>query len=103
MAITAARFYRNPTNTTAKGLFRASLLYLPVFMVGLIVHRTPDRRQQLAGAQQVEADCTADSDAHSSGSDGSGRRPAREAEPVFRPPFAAPFPLLPLPNRDMPR
>lgn len=33
MAIQAARFYRNPTNTAARSLFRASLLYISVFMV----------------------------------------------------------------------
>ncbi len=33
MAIQAARFYRNPTNTSARSLFRASLLYISVFMV----------------------------------------------------------------------
>lgn len=37
MAITAARFYRNPSNATARGVFRASLLYLPVFMVRVLM------------------------------------------------------------------
>lgn len=100
MAITAARFYRNPTNSTAKGLFRASLLYLPVFMVGLMVHRTPERWQHPAAVQKAAEDGVAGSEAqNSSGSRQLGRHP----QPAFGMPFPAPFPLLPLPNRDAQR
>lgn len=94
MAITAARFYRNPSNTSAKGLFRASLLYLPVFMVGLVIHRTPERRLgQSAAVVDGRTDSTAPFDECSS----SGR-PRGEGE--LQPAFAPPFPLLPLPHRD---
>jgi heme o synthase len=98
MAITAARFFRNPSNTSAKGLFRASLLYLPVFMTGLMIHRTPERR----------LGSTATAAAAGQRSDGSVAAPD-EARDVCRtvggrgegrPAFAPPFPLLPLPHRN---
>lgn len=104
MAITAARFYRNPSNSTARGLFRASLLYLPVFMAGLVIHRTPERRLGIAAAAEAES-AEADS-AHSSTagspeerSSDSDRTP-QHGRAQRQPPFAPPFPLLPLPHRD---
>ena len=95
MAITAARFYRNPSNTTAKGLFRASLLYLPVFMTGLIIHRTPERRLgSTATAEQRSDGSVAAPDDERDGDSAVGGRGGG------RPGFAPPFPLLPLPHRN---
>lgn len=98
MAITAARFYRNPSNSSAKGLFRASLLYLPVFMTGLIIHRTPERRlgstATAAAAEQRSDGSVAAPDDERDVDSARGSRGGR------RPAFAPPFPLLPLPHRN---
>jgi heme o synthase len=98
MAITAARFYRNPSNSSAKGLFRASLLYLPVFMTGLMIHRTPERRLgATAAAVEREGESGGSSTAPDveDPADSTVRSTAKR-----RPAFAPPFPLLPLPNRN---
>ncbi|KAL6323461.1 hypothetical protein AAG906_039031 [Vitis piasezkii] len=49
LAISAAAFafYRDRTKQKARRMFHASLLYLPVFMSGLIVHRVTDNEQGL--------------------------------------------------------
>lgn len=49
LAISAAAFafYRDRTKQNARRMFHASLLYLPVFMSGLIVHRVTDNQQGL--------------------------------------------------------
>ncbi|CAI9765108.1 unnamed protein product [Fraxinus pennsylvanica] len=44
---TAASFYMNRTAKTARRMFHASLLYLPVFMSGLLVHRLSDSEQSM--------------------------------------------------------
>ena len=98
MAITAARFYRNPSNSSAKGLFRASLLYLPVFMTGLIIHRTPERR---LGSTAPAAAAEQRSDGGIEAPDeGRGVDSVVGSRGGARPGFAPPFPLLPLPHRN---
>lgn len=49
LAISAAAFafYQDRTKQKARRMFRASLLYLPVFMSGLIFHRITDNEQDL--------------------------------------------------------
>ncbi|KAF5732816.1 protoheme IX farnesyltransferase mitochondrial [Tripterygium wilfordii] len=49
LAISAAAFsfYRNRTTKKARRMFHASLLYLPVFMSGLLFHRVSDNQQYL--------------------------------------------------------
>ncbi|KAJ7957276.1 protoheme IX farnesyltransferase, mitochondrial-like [Quillaja saponaria] len=49
LAITAAAFsfYRDRTAEKARRMFHASLLYLPVFMSGLLIHRQPDNEESL--------------------------------------------------------
>lgn len=50
LAISAAAFsfYRDRTTQKARKMFHASLLYLPVFMSGLLFHRLTDNQQSLA-------------------------------------------------------
>lgn len=40
LATTAAVFYGNPSKKSARLLFKFSLLFLPCFMLGMLVHRT---------------------------------------------------------------
>ncbi|KAF5839942.1 hypothetical protein DUNSADRAFT_18223 [Dunaliella salina] len=42
LVLPAASFARAPSTQGARGLFRASLLYLPLLMLGLVVHRVPN-------------------------------------------------------------
>ena len=44
---TAISFYLNRTTKDARRMFHASLLYLPVFMSGLLVHRVTESEQQM--------------------------------------------------------
>lgn len=44
---TAMSFYLNRTTKDARRMFHASLLYLPVFMSGLLVHRVTESEQQM--------------------------------------------------------
>ncbi|KAL0380001.1 UNVERIFIED_CONTAM: Protoheme IX farnesyltransferase, mitochondrial [Sesamum angustifolium] len=45
ISCTAGSFYLNRTTHNARRMFHASLLYLPVFMSGLLVHRLSDSEQ----------------------------------------------------------
>ncbi|GAA0173715.1 acyltransferase [Lithospermum erythrorhizon] len=47
ISCTAASFYLNRTTKSARTMFHASLLYLPVFMSGLLFHRVADNDQCL--------------------------------------------------------
>ena len=42
LATTAAIFYQSPSLKSARTLFRFSILFLPAFMLGLVVHRVPN-------------------------------------------------------------
>ncbi|KAL6765582.1 UbiA prenyltransferase family-domain-containing protein [Haematococcus lacustris] len=42
MAVPAAAFVSKPSQQTARKLFRSSLLYLPLLMLGLVIHRLPN-------------------------------------------------------------
>lgn len=98
---TAISFYLNRTTKDARRMFRASLLYLPVFMSGLLVHRVTESEQQMAienSSKIVEMSCSletteeAPEEKRMKKSAGNGQR---------RPPVAyasvAPFPFLPAP------
>ena len=50
---TAFSFYLNRTTKNARRMFHASLLYLPVFMSGLLFHRVSDN-EQLLGEENSE-------------------------------------------------
>ncbi|KAF6135557.1 hypothetical protein GIB67_015410 [Kingdonia uniflora] len=47
MTAGAVSFYRDRTTKNARRMFHASLLYLPVFMSGLLFHRITDNDEQL--------------------------------------------------------
>ncbi|KAJ1385810.1 UbiA prenyltransferase family [Sesbania bispinosa] len=105
LAISAAAFsfYRDRTKEKARRMFHASLLYLPVFMSGLLVHRRSDNQQFLEdnaksvvkSSSSVETFELADENGNQKIK---GRRPGL---PQARPPVAyasiAPFPFLPAP------
>ncbi|EOY05450.1 Cytochrome c oxidase 10 [Theobroma cacao] len=103
LAISAAAFsfYRDRTTQKARRMFYASLLYLPVFMSGLLFHRLSDEQRGLAdnpdryielssSLQDVSEDDQKKKTRHFTGG------------PQARPPVAyasiAPFPFLPVPG-----
>lgn len=54
MGAGAVAFYRAPSQASARKLFRGSLLYLPLLLLGLAVHRQPNihELQDMAAVQQ---------------------------------------------------
>lgn len=43
LAVPAVRFASDPTQKAARTLFKTSLLYLPLLMLGMVVHRQPNQ------------------------------------------------------------
>ncbi len=104
---TAASFYFQPSSQTARKLFFASLLYLPVFMTAMICHRIPSpilKNKELSEKSQQGLQVTQIG--------GESRLLIRDSierkKPYYgghmpvRPPIAflsaAPFPFLPPPD-----
>eukprot|EP00897_Mesotaenium_endlicherianum_P008378 jgi/Mesen1/7569/ME000392S06829 len=48
MALAAASFYRQPSAETARKMFRGSLVFLPLLMASMLVHRSPNRAHDTA-------------------------------------------------------
>jgi len=98
---TAASFYFKRTTKNARRMFLASLLYLPVFMSGLIFHRLSDSWQS-----NSEIDCAKVLANEFVLGIGDAEIQKQENKPnnvtQVRPPVAyasvAPFPFLPVPS-----
>ncbi|XP_057550294.1 protoheme IX farnesyltransferase, mitochondrial isoform X2 [Amaranthus tricolor] len=100
---TALSFYFNRTTKNARRMFLASLLYLPVFMSGLMFHRLYDNWQSyleddsatlnIPSLEVMQENDSADSEK---------KEKNRSAAKQVRPPVAfasvAPFPFLPAPS-----
>ncbi|KAJ7540479.1 hypothetical protein O6H91_10G016900 [Diphasiastrum complanatum] len=108
MGITAAMFYFSPTAKRARQLFRASLLYLPLFMGAMLLHRLPNIEQHKEHSALADCDAVMTEDVLLRDSE---ERPDRTLpkfddrnflESPSRPPIAfvsiAPFPFLPAPE-----
>lgn len=110
LAISAAAFsfYRDRTREKARRMFHASLLYLPVFMSGLLIHRCSDNQQFVEhnakgfvkSASSVE---TLELDDENGNQNIKAKHSYRTQT---RPPVAyasvAPFPFLPAPSYNFP-
>lgn len=103
---TALSFYLNRTSGSARKMFRASLLYLPVFMAGLLFHRLPSsQHNQLLESFPDEVKQSFASDLLQEGSaginNGQSKQRNKTAGVRRQPPVAyasvAPFPFLPAP------
>ncbi|XP_052169846.1 protoheme IX farnesyltransferase, mitochondrial [Diospyros lotus] len=105
---TALSFYQNRTTESARRMFHASLLYLPVFMSGLLFHRQSDNQHLLgeANSERIEDPLssleTQVQKIESQNDKGKAKRAAAAGGPGARPPVAyasvAPFPFLPAPT-----
>ncbi|KAH6826180.1 cytochrome c oxidase 10 [Perilla frutescens var. hirtella] len=100
---TAALFLLNRTAKNARTMFHASLLYLPVFMGGLLVHRHYDNELPVPvenSVQLSDLSSSLDEELTEPSTLLKNRRPAL-AGAYSRPPVAyasvAPFPFLPAP------
>ena len=106
LAISAAAFsfYHDRTTQKARRMFYASLLYLPVFMSGLLLHRRSDDNQCLENNPERIIELSSSSqDVIESGEDDQKRKIRNfTAGPQACPPIAfasvAPFPFLPAPS-----
>ncbi|GAU12106.1 hypothetical protein TSUD_00720, partial [Trifolium subterraneum] len=114
LAISAAAFsfYRDRTKERARRMFHASLLYLPVFMAGLLVHRRTDNQQLCIDNQHLlEVNAkgfmnspssveTSEMDDKNGNQKIKGRQGNRARPPVAYASIA-PFPFLPAPSYDV--
>lgn len=99
---TAVSFFLNRNTKNARRMFHASLLYLPVFMGGLLVHRLSDSEQSatLDNSDRILDLSSSDAGLTEQSSSQKKRRAALVGA-QSRPPVAyasvAPFPFLPVP------
>nr|VDD16121.1 unnamed protein product [Brassica rapa] len=91
IAATAFSFYRHGTMEKARKMFHASLLFLPVFMSGLLIHRVYDEdKQPLLEAAGLSNSASSEVKTQ--------RRKKRAAQAPVAYASAAPFPFLPAPS-----
>ncbi|XP_030459013.1 protoheme IX farnesyltransferase, mitochondrial [Syzygium oleosum] len=105
ISATAFSFYRDRTMQKARRMFHASLLYLPVFMSGLLFHRVSDNHQDLSESRSLKYNELSSSLETPLEENGSSKR-KKSARTQARPPVAyasyAPFPFLPAPSYTVP-
>ncbi|KAJ9563264.1 hypothetical protein OSB04_008424 [Centaurea solstitialis] len=96
---TAVSFLQNRTKASARRMFHASLLYLPVFMSGLMFHRIYDDDRQKLETENTKDNMVVSRTTTAYEQD--SRNPDRAKHAHSRPPVAyasvAPFPFLPAP------
>lgn len=99
MIATSFSFYRDRTTKGARRMFHGSLVYLPIFMSGLLVHRLTDDQ-----SAQLQADLSLSSENPRTVHEDDLSNKKRKASSLgiyARPPVAyasvAPFPFLPVP------
>ena len=91
LATTAAVFYQKPSQRAARMLFRFSILFLPVFMAGLVLHRVPNTHAvTFASLREKLSRGFSLSDREVSGQEDGSQWPLQEIS-------AVPLPFLPVP------
>ncbi|KAK4780970.1 hypothetical protein SAY87_017076 [Trapa incisa] len=107
ISATAFSFYRDRTMQKARKMFYASLLYLPVFMSGILFHRISDDQQHLdVNNSHKFPEILSHSGTSVDDNDDHTEVRTRQINggPQRRPPVAyasyAPFPFLPAPSYD---
>ncbi|XP_043695434.1 protoheme IX farnesyltransferase, mitochondrial [Telopea speciosissima] len=104
MSAAAFSFYRERTTKNARRMFHASLLYLPVFMSGMLFHRMYDDKQGLVETNpDLLVELTSSGTWEQKNKKNESQNKLRESSVRLkpRPPVAyasvAPFPFLPAP------
>lgn len=99
---TAASFFLNRTTKNARRMFHASLLYLPVFMGGLLFHRHSDNEQSATVENSdLFINLSSSSETDVEPTEEKNRRRAlvgSRAQPPVAYASVAPFPFLPAPS-----
>jgi protoheme IX farnesyltransferase len=95
MAATAGVFYQSPSLRTARLLFRASLIHLPLLMGAMMAHRVPNRGLSAAELEENLRQRFASKKSDEDGSDAPPFGP-HDGPLMPRTPLA-PFPFLPVP------
>lgn len=98
---TAFSFYQDRTTYKARKMFHASLLYLPVFMSGIMFHRLSDNQQYLT---EENSESSVELSLSSQDRNVNQKNKLRNStdRTQVRPPVSyasiAPFPFLPVPS-----
>lgn len=102
---TATSFYLNRTTKNARKMFRASLLFLPVFMGGLLVHRLSGNEQSVTKNLEQFTDLSYSTEMGMEVTElaiSQQKRKRAIVDKQVRPPVSyasiAPFPFLPAPS-----
>lgn len=99
ISATAYSFYKDRTMQKARKMFYASLLYLPVFMTGILLHR---QQQNLAAEENKSEVLVSSSSGVAEGESERKRRRKLESRPPVAYASSAPFPFLPAPSYAVP-
>uniref|UniRef100_A0A5B6YKZ9 Heme O synthase n=1 Tax=Davidia involucrata TaxID=16924 RepID=A0A5B6YKZ9_DAVIN len=109
ISATALSFYLDRTTTNARRMFHASLLYLPVFMSGLLFHRISDNQQCLSeenSERTIELSSSMETQVQTENVNRRNKVKHSAVGAPGRPPLAyasvAPFPFLPAPSYASP-
>ncbi|OIV91244.1 hypothetical protein TanjilG_30466 [Lupinus angustifolius] len=99
ISATAFSFYRDRTREKARRMFHASLLYLPVFMSGLLVHRRSDNPQLVedAAASFVKSNAYPSKSLEVEDKNNKQKSRGKKTRPPVAYASVAPFPFLPVP------
>ncbi|CAM8926547.1 hypothetical protein QQ045_021611 [Rhodiola kirilowii] len=92
ISATAVSFFLNRTTKNARRMFHASLLYLPVFMSGLMLHRISENDQKVSSGLTYPDSLLQDKE------DEHGQKRIRKSQPPVAYASVAPFPFLPAPS-----
>ncbi|GJN12926.1 hypothetical protein PR202_ga31253 [Eleusine coracana subsp. coracana] len=108
LTIGGLSFVLEPSPKTARRMFYGSLLYLPAFMAGLLLHRLPNNQKEHNLDEKSElAGVLYGSDLQDEERARQKREDRKHSHVQSRPPVAyasvAPFPFLPVPIYDTPQ
>ncbi|KAL9237737.1 hypothetical protein vseg_012251 [Gypsophila vaccaria] len=103
ISATAVSFYYNRTTKNARRMFLASLLYLPVFMSGLMFHRLYNNWQTCLDSDStmvpvIPSLLAIDDDRQIEGQKREKVSPGKQGRPPVAYASIAPFPFLPAPS-----
>lgn len=105
----AFSFFRDRTAKKARRMFHASLLYLPVFMSGLLLHRLPEDEQRVKEENSVgivdlssSLGTLVEESEKVDQNKGMHSTVGKQAQPPVAYASIAPFPFLPAPSYAAP-
>lgn len=100
ISIGALLFVRDRSSKNARRMFHGSLIYLPLFMSGLLLHRVPNEQNETIMAEPTRNDEVLTEVVASEGSSYKKRKDRMQTRPPIAYASVAPFPFLPAPMYD---